>query len=89
MSNDDLLYCYTTVIRPVTEYACVVWHTSLTKGQTLQLESIQKRALKIIYGNNTVDVSHALNSLPVIIGKTRFSYQEILYYFAKSFELSA
>jgi hypothetical protein len=64
MSTDDLLYYYTTVIRPVTEYACVVWHTSLTKGQTLQLESIQKRALKIIFGNNTSDLSSALNSLP-------------------------
>jgi len=64
MSIDDLIYYYTTDIRPFTEYACVVWRTSLTKGQTLQLESIQKRALKIIFGNNTVDVTHALNSLP-------------------------
>jgi len=72
MSNDDLLYYYTTVIRPVTEYACVVWHTSLTKGQTLQLESIQKRALKIIYGNNTVDVSHVLNSLPSLSERRDF-----------------
>jgi hypothetical protein len=72
MSSDDLLYYYTAVIRPVTEYACVVWHTSLTKGQTLQLESIQKRALKIIFGNNNVDVSQALNTLPSLSERRDF-----------------
>ena len=34
---------YTTIIRSVTEYACHVWHTSLTTT-TKQLENIQKWA---------------------------------------------
>jgi hypothetical protein len=29
MSTDDLLHYYESVIRPVAEYACVVWHSSL------------------------------------------------------------
>jgi len=64
MSTNDLMHYYQSVVRPVTEYACVVWHTSLTKGQTQQLESIQKRALKIIFGSNSSDLSHVLTSLP-------------------------
>ena len=39
--RDDLLCFYGTVIRPVLEYACPVWHTSLTAVQTKALESLQ------------------------------------------------
>jgi len=56
MSSDDLLYYYQTVVRPVTENAYVVWHTSLTQDQTKQLESIQKLAMKIIFGTNSGDL---------------------------------
>jgi len=45
--RDDLLCFYGTVIRPVLEYACPVWHTSLTAMQ--MKESLQRRALCIIY----------------------------------------
>ena len=34
------------MIRSVLEYACAIWHTSLAKGQSDKLESIQKRALR-------------------------------------------
>ena len=64
MTTTDLMYYYQTVIRPVTEYACVVWHSSLTKGQANQLESIQRRAMKLIFNNNDDDITNALNSLP-------------------------
>ena len=43
-----MLHFYTSVIRPVLEYVCPAWHTSLTKEQTKQIEVIQKRALRII-----------------------------------------
>ena len=46
----DMLHFYTAVIRPVLEYACPVWHTSITKEQCLCLESIQRRAVYIING---------------------------------------
>jgi len=66
MSNADLLYYYQSVVRPVTEYACVVWHTSLTKKQTKQLEAIQRRALRIIYGNGSDAISEAVGSLSLL-----------------------
>jgi len=64
MSTDDLMHYYQSVVVPVTEYACAVWHSSLTIGQTKQLESIQRRALKIIFSNNATDISRSLNNLP-------------------------
>jgi len=48
----DLLYFYTTTIRPVLEYACLVWHSSLTAAQSRALESIHRRAMRIIYDDD-------------------------------------
>jgi len=45
----DLLHFYTTVVRPVLEYACPVWHSGLTVAQSNMLESVQKRAIRIVY----------------------------------------
>ena len=45
---DDLIYYYIAIIRSVMEYAAPVWHCGLTNEQSELLESIQKRALKII-----------------------------------------
>jgi len=39
-----------SVIRPVLEYACPAWHTSLTIEQNNRIESLQKRAVKIVFG---------------------------------------
>jgi hypothetical protein len=67
MSTDDLIHYYESVIRPVIEYAaCPVWNSSLTKGQTRQLESIQRRAIKIIFGNDATQIAHALTTLPTL-----------------------
>ena len=41
VSQIDLKYYYETVIRPVLEYACPVWHHSLTNEQCKKLEAIQ------------------------------------------------
>ena len=49
---DDLLMFYCTVIRPVLEYACPVWHSSLTVAQSKTLEYLQKRAMNIISGGD-------------------------------------
>ena len=51
LSQCDLLAYYRTLIRPILEYACPVWHAGLTKGESDILEKIQKRALKIIYSD--------------------------------------
>jgi len=42
MTTDDLLHYYKTVIRPVIEYACPVWQSSLTVDYLQGLEAIQK-----------------------------------------------
>ena len=47
LSTSDLLYFYTSAVRPLLEYACPAWHTSLTE-QNKQIERIQIRAIKII-----------------------------------------
>lgn len=51
LSSDDLVYFYTAFIRPILEYACPAWHHSLTNEQSRQIESVQKRALSIIFGH--------------------------------------
>ena len=49
LTREDLLVYYKTMIRPILEYACPVWHAGLTSGESDLLEQTQKRALKIIY----------------------------------------
>ena len=49
LSSDDISYFYLTVIRPVLEYGCAAWHHGLTVAQSQKLESLQKRALRIIH----------------------------------------
>jgi len=34
------------------EYACPVWHTGLTATQSDTLESVQKRAMRIVYSED-------------------------------------
>jgi len=45
VSQDDLMFYYQSVVRPVLEYASPCWHLNLTKEQTKQLEDVQRRAL--------------------------------------------
>ena len=49
LPNHSLKYFYTTAIRPILEYCSVVWGHNVFKNQSRQLESIQKRAIRIIY----------------------------------------
>ena len=44
----EMVEIYCLYIRSVVEQASVVWHSSLTKGEQLDLERVQKVALKII-----------------------------------------
>jgi len=48
---DDLWYYYQAVVRPVLEYASPCWQTSLTEEQMKQVEDVQRRALRVIFGN--------------------------------------
>ena len=49
VAETDIVTIYTTVVRPVVEYSCQVWHTSLPKYLSNKLESIQKRALRVAF----------------------------------------
>jgi len=51
-AEGDLLYFYTSVVRPI--YACPVWHTGLTAAQSDALESLQRRAMRIIYSDDNI-----------------------------------
>ena len=48
LPEQDLLMFYTTIIRPVLEYANLAWHHSITVAQSDRLEALQKRAMRII-----------------------------------------
>jgi len=45
----DLVKIYVALIRSVMEYACQVWHNGLTMHQSVQLEAVQRAALRIAY----------------------------------------
>ena len=45
----DLVTVCTSVVRPVLEYTCPVWHTNLSKYLSDSIELIQNRALKSIF----------------------------------------
>ena len=47
-----MLQFYVGVIRSVLEYAVAAWHTCLNLEMSDQLELLQKRALRIIYGGS-------------------------------------
>ena len=58
----DLMQVYISIIRPVLEYACPAWSTSLTVTSNDLLESIQKRAMKVIKPSCTyLEALHSLN----------------------------
>ena len=49
-TNDELVQVFKTILRPVVEYACPVYHLSLTDEQDEGIERLQDHALKCIYG---------------------------------------
>ena len=61
--TEVLKFVYRSYVRPSLEYACPAWHPGLTKYQTDRLETIQKRAVKIILGQNYSTYEDALKQL--------------------------
>ena len=56
----DMLNIYVLYIRSVVEQSCVVWHSSLTEEQHMEIERVQKVALRIILQDLYEDYSNAL-----------------------------
>ena len=50
MSSADLLKVFNCIIRPVLEYAASTYHSMLTIEQSTEIERVQKRACKLIFG---------------------------------------
>ena len=49
-TTDELVHVYKTMLRPVVEYGCPVYHLSLTDDQDERIERLQDHALKCIFG---------------------------------------
>ncbi|KAK2181159.1 hypothetical protein NP493_409g07030 [Ridgeia piscesae] len=49
ITQKDLDSVYVSVVRPVLEYACPVWHTNLPQYLSDNIEVIQKGVLKCIF----------------------------------------
>ena len=62
----DLLRVYVTVIRPVLEYACPVWHSSLPMYLSDHIETIQKRCLRSIFPGYSYDEARSISKLPTL-----------------------
>ena len=50
LPTEDLSLFFKSFILAVLEYASIVWHSDLRQNQSSVLESVQKRAMRIIYG---------------------------------------
>ena len=50
LSDSELFDVYQKEVRSILEFVAPVWHSSLTRRQTSEIESIQKFAFKIILG---------------------------------------
>ena len=59
-SREDLLEIYFKQIRSIAEFAVPVWNSSLTGGDILNLERIQKTVLNIVLGDQYRSYSSAL-----------------------------
>ena len=62
----DLLRVYMSVIRPVLEYACPVWHTSLPMYLSYNIETIQRRCLRTIFPGHSYDEARSISNLPTL-----------------------
>ena len=57
IATKELITSYKTCMRPVTEYACQVYHNSLPKYLSDDLERLQKQDLRIILPEKTYAAS--------------------------------
>ena len=55
MKQDELLKTWKTLLRPITEYAAPLWHSSLLECDKRILENLQKKALGLILGTSYID----------------------------------
>merc|ERR1711983_407935 len=69
--EQDLIEIYILYIRSVLESSAVVWNSSLTKGQEMELERVQKVALRIILKDQYESYESALSKSSLLTLKER------------------
>ena len=67
ISQTDLIIIYVTVIRPVLEYACPVWHTSLANYLSNSIDAIQKKCMRTIFPGYAYDEALLMTDLPTLL----------------------
>jgi len=80
INQNDLIRIYVSVIRPVVEYACPVWHTSLPKYVSSNIEIIENRCLKTIFPGYPYENILQMVNLPTL---HRSRYELCRVHFAK------
>ena len=63
VSPSHSLRLYTSFLRPHLKYACPVWHPGISREESDKIESIQKRAWRIIFEEGKVPFSLLLKKL--------------------------
>ena len=74
MPIDEITEIYTLYIRSILESSAVVWHSSITQAEEIQIERVQKVALRIILKDNYEDYESALNLTGLQTLKERRTY---------------
>ena len=67
ISPTDLIIIYVTVIMPVLEYACPVWHTALPNYLSNSIETMQKRCMRTIFPGYAYDEALLMTDLPTLL----------------------
>ena len=67
----DLINIYILYIRSVVEQSAVVWNSSITKGEQLDIERVQKCALRIILKDKYLSYQNSLELCGLESLKTR------------------
>ena len=65
---EEMVNIYTIFIRSVVEYACVVWHSSISVEECNNIERVRKTALRIILKSDyqTYSVALKIACLPTL-----------------------
>ena len=66
ITKSKIVQVYLSIVRPILEYACQVWHAGLTVQQTQLLESIQERALRLAFPSLTCEEALLEANIPTL-----------------------
>ena len=69
VSSTDLVLFYCNVIRSVLEYSCQLFHSSLPGYLSMELERIQRRAMRIIFPNSAYIKALEEAGIPTLAGR--------------------